>query len=514
MPKLVFTNPGVQDSVTRPVVLDVIRQLLKWTGLPRDTQIQFPGENGKVPQPGSTITAEEEFNFFNTHTQWTIEVEERAQEDRGLSMAVFQEENVHVLWDGDTRVYLKPAYSATDVIITIRHRATDKDRMTRWREEMRTRVAMGREARVHDVKYSYLIPLEYIPILEEIHRMREAVAPYGEDFEAYMARYTSTKVRKLSTLAGTELVWGVAEAQARILGYFDFELIPDKGDKGSEDSTSSTSVTYTFKYDKPVASVLEYPLMVHNQLMIKKYRPTALPPRIEDNKLSYSLSSRALASWESYRASEGLGHQGIGIPEFDEFMPAKGSVPIDTIRLVTGLTGIDPENPRDLLQLDQLGDHDIDPDVLVFMRGEGAAMVRHGASLVHVSVYRHEYLMSPSDFTITPELMVRLNEPANLRDVYHVRVSLYERPRLLPIQARERMRRHCTATRKILYALNPDLEKHNALPTCLPGNILPKADLDKALGIMDLRHDTQYNGQVYQFNTVATLMIAATRIPA
>lgn len=504
MPKIVFTNPGVKDSVTRPVVLDIVRQVLEWTGLPKETPIQFPGELERVYQPGSTISTEVEFNRFEPNRRWNISVEEEHQMDRVLSTAVLYDDNPHTFWDGDTQVYMRPVYAPTDVTITIANVSKDKNEAIRWRDDIAARVSMGRDVKVHNANYSYLIPEEFFPIFKEIHRLRENVAGYGESFETYFHRYLSKKARILTDLIGKNQAWGVGETQARIIGYFDFDAAPEQGDRG-EAAEWRISFTYRFKYDKPVASLLKYPLMVHNQLISKDFRPTRLPERIEDYQLNYSMSSRALATFESYRPSENNGIPGIAIPEFDEFLPAAGSVAPDTLRVLTALTSVDLTNPRDLLSLYELGEVSLDPQILSYMRGEAPYLTQLGRSFMHVNVYKDTTLMARQHYEVSDTLMVRLKVDPDLRATYHVRVSLYERPILLPSDAKERLRNHCGAAQLMMLALRPTLRDEGLLRQCMAGNYMPRNDLNAALELIDTRKDTKFNGEIYQFNTVLVL---------
>ena len=64
VPKLVLTIPETNENVTRPIILDVARQLFLATGLPENTAIYYPGDLEKAKQLGSTINpGEDQSNF-------------------------------------------------------------------------------------------------------------------------------------------------------------------------------------------------------------------------------------------------------------------------------------------------------------------------------------------------------------------------------------------------------------------------------------------------------------------
>ena len=55
MPKIITITPEVKESVTRPVIVDITKQLLEITGLPQDTELLYPDDFGNAKQPGSEL---------------------------------------------------------------------------------------------------------------------------------------------------------------------------------------------------------------------------------------------------------------------------------------------------------------------------------------------------------------------------------------------------------------------------------------------------------------------------
>lgn len=508
MPKVIYPIPGVKDSVQRPVVFDIIRQIMEWTGLPKTTQIRFPGETEKMKQPGSTIS-EEDFNSFNTDPQWTVTVDEETQADRILSTAVMYDDNPHIYWDGDLRVYIRPAYTPVDIVVNFSNRFSDKESANKWRDEIRNRVSTMRDVRIHDLTYSYLIPAECMYTLKEIHKLRESIAPYNEDFDTYFKNHVTKKASVLTDFAGSNGVWGISETQARVLGWFEFEGEPEKGEKDSEHSAYDINFTYRFKYDRPSTCFIEYPLMVHNQLIGSNLRPSSATPTFGDHQLNYSISSRALAAFETTRLSSAQGLPGISIPDFDEFLPA--CIPPDSLRLVTALTSIDIENPSNLLDLKDLGEYRFTPELIEFMKTEYQYLHIPGQSVINVSVYKFENMMNPDNVSVTSDLMVTLNNIPSLRDVFHVRVGVCRNPKLLSPTAKERLRNNYIAAKQILTALSPKLNSNNAFGISLPGNVMTRKDFSSVLEELDNEFTLQKSNTIYQHNTVMSLFIGAGR---
>ena len=509
MPKVLYPIPGIKDSVQRPVVFDIIRQMMTWTGISINTNIRFAGGSEKMHQPGSTISTDDEFNSFNTDPQWTVTVEEDTQQDRILSTAVSYDDNPHIFWDGAIGVYIRPVYTPVDTVISFSNRFSGKESAMQWRDLIRNKISMLRDQYVHSVTYSYLLPEECEAILKEIHRMREAVAPYGEDYATYFLGHSTKKFSVLTDLVGHNGTYGVSETQARVLGYFEIEAEPEKGSKDPESSAWDINITYKFKYDRPSTCYMEYPLVVHNQLMGVKFRPTAPSSRVDDIELNYSISSRALAAFETTRVPSFLGLPGIALPVFDEFLPAQ--VLPDTLRLITLMSTIDEAQPRNLLSLVDFDDYTFTDEILAFMITEAPYLNKPDASIFNVSVYRGENIMKFDRFEIQSDLMVHLLEDPSLREQYHVRVAIHRNPKMMNPAAKERLRKNYTVAKAVLWSLRPELEKQHIPGIALPGNIMTSKDFHSALEIIDDEYTVRKNDDPYQFNTVMNLIIKTNK---
>ena len=232
MPKITLPIPETSASCTRPVVVSIVKDLIDMTGIPKDVNIFYPGDSEKAFQPGSDIaTHQTGINTTPFSSRIQIEVDENYEMDRLLSTAVYQTENLFIFRDDRIDTFIKPVYSSADITINFKYRAIDKTSAMRWRDDIRTRVGMMWDMRMHEVSYHYLIPPEFLVILKELHRMRENVYPYGETYDQYFQANITKNATVFTTLAGTHAAWGIAEKQLRIMGYFDFEGVPEQGSK-------------------------------------------------------------------------------------------------------------------------------------------------------------------------------------------------------------------------------------------------------------------------------------------
>lgn len=463
MPKILLTVPETNESVTRPIVLDITRQLFDITGISHGTSIFYPGDLEKTMQPGSSFGHTGDINTLPFSARVSVEVEEIYEMDKIGTTATMRPENLFIFRDDRIETLIKPAYSATDVVLSFKYRAVDKVTATRWRDDIRAKISMMRDVYLHDITYHYLIPPEFLVILKEIHTLRETVDGYGETYDDYFRANATQRASVLTTLAGTRGAWGISEKQMRIVGWFDFEGGPELGSREDEGDTWTISFSYKFKYDKPIACVMFYPLMIHNQLIGQKYRPSEGVYEVENHVRSYSLSALHFNEFEKGKRIQNI-QKGIAIPAYDEFIP--GNVVTSTIRLFTALTSVD-ETSNVLMNMCELGDIELHPEIIKFMVTEAPYMSKSYDSIFSLSLYQSVDLLDDNMVKIDSALNVSSVNTLSLRSYYHIRLSIVSNLFLLKKEALDRLRENGVVLGLILEMIDPTLRGKGLLPTII-----------------------------------------------
>lgn len=482
MPKLVLAIPEMQDSVTRPVVYDVLRQLRVMTELPLDAPILFPGMSEALAQPDSTITKPEERIRSNYETMYTLTVDEHFKDENVLATAVIEAEFIPFFSDEKLQIVMKPSMAQMEVDLNISFQASNKTEALRWRDLIKTKISQLREYFLMDVTYYYLLPPAAVVIMEELHRMREAVEGYGQTFDEYMRSHASIRLTKVTTQSGNVEAWAISEMQRRVQGWLEVDAAPEQGNLSGDASAWTIGFTYKFVYDKPTAVVFTYPLMVHNQLLAQKYRPKMARPRTDIYTRGMTHSHHQMSIMNSQQ-KQVLYSQAAGysIPEFDEFIPAR--VPMYSQRLVTALLKMSTTDPL-LMNLGKLPGYHIHPKVLAFMRGEAPYMAKFNQSVMCVTFYRGRDPVEASSITIDEELNIRRTNEQSLRDEYHIRLGVHTHWNFLDRDAIRRLCNHGEAARIIIGCINPRLKWENKLPPIVQDDYIPPVEMEKVIDEM------------------------------
>ena len=432
MNNILLTIKDLTYHVERPVIFDVVKQLMEITEISSKTPVRIAGEDDKVMQRGSAIDSfDENLNKWSFDENVSIEVSEDFTVDRFLSTPVTQPEQLMIFRDPDLGIFIKPVYGSSDVTITVRYRAPDKNKATAWRNTIKTRTSMGRDVNLHTLSYSYHLPDETIYILKELHRLRERQGGYGDVFDEYFTKRLTNRANTVSAQDGSNPHWVITETQTRVQGLFDFQGIPDKPEKQDDSSAWLTTFTYKFTYEKPIHVNMVYPSMIHNQLLSRKFRCDYDPYKLENIKKSFTLSGFKFNNFEdTTEILKSIGNKGVSIPGFDNaFIP--NSIASATTRVFTALCNITNDNKKLLFNLEELGDISLHSDVLDFIRVEKDYITKTYGSILVMHLYEDSKLKKSASLVIDEDLNVSSVEELDIRKTYRVRLSLVANLHLL-----------------------------------------------------------------------------------
>lgn len=455
MPKIYLPLPETDTSVVRPIVFDIVRGLLEITQIPESTPIYYKGQTSTIAQKGSTLQSGDtrDNTKLASNSFVTIEVTETYMEDALSSTAISQYEHPPIFHDHSLRISIKPIYIHNEYTVTFRYQDKSKIQAQRWRNDIRMKISHLRDINIHTATYHFVMPLEIMRLLQEIYKHREAVEPYNQTFNTYFDSFATTKFTTVSNLDGSSQVQAVKETQTRIQGIFDFVSGPDEPALDTESQTYVSEITYKFWFDKPIGCHISYPVMIHNQLI-----DTSFIPRdgedLEKHDMLYSHSLNALHHMENMEIMKRADYdfKVVNIPPYDDFAP--DNYPPDTVPLCHALCQIDPNDKKYVLDLNDLGEYEIDPDIMVLMKDqEFTFMTKPYQSLFQFSLYRWQHLTDDKQVFIDSNLKLYSKEPLDLRTNHYVRFSLVSDLNVLPVPALKRLRSHPKAMVKVFNAL-------------------------------------------------------------
>lgn len=471
MPTLLLPLPEIQESIVRPAVFDIIAQLKKTTGINFPTPIYFPGDLKKMHQAGTTIDNANKDPVLSSQRQIFVEVSETYNEDYVASIgALYANEHPPVFLDPILHVKMVPVYVTTTLKIDLKFKTQSKTEALRWRDDILVQMSRLRNLNPHDITYHFSIPGEFLEILKHIHTLREQTEGYGQAFQDYIVSNGTTRLKLIADQANKFNGLAVSEKQCKIFGLYDFDVAPENAERDDASGTWISTMSYNVSYQRPTEMSMQYPIMVHNELLPEKYVTYVLDNPTLDNRVQrYSTSIFALSSFETPNYLESIMDLKpfINVPEFDQFNPKQ--VPTFTGCVFMALCRLDLPDKKTLMNLNEVDPIVIDEDIIEFIReSEYPYIGRLYQSVIQIHLYKDDklFIYNDGDYTggemayyrdggliCSPDLTISTRVDLNPRRTHRVRFSLVTDLALLQPEAFYRLKKYPKAFDKIMRAI-------------------------------------------------------------
>lgn len=429
----VLPIPEVHRTVTRPLTMDIIREVLDITGLDSSQfRTKMVGYADAETVPGSTIDAgtDTAANRLSSDEKLVMEISE---EDVEMNTTPVRYPNTRPIFhDEDLKIMMKPVLSLVKTTISVVITVPSRVRASNWLNEIRRRIHQGKLTNYHTVDYHYPIPKPINYFLMQMHSMRERVEPLNENFGEWVNRCFVNRWTIVSNLSGHERLFAIQEKQTNIYGWFEFEFEPQKADKDSDNAGGwQIQFDYTFHYQRPDSVVFAYPLVIHNQLLPMEFINTE---RQETRSTYNGYSGLTNTAYDAIAFKQNkygtFAPPGIPEPLFDDWFPKCELT--NYIQLARTLTIVDPGDKRWVLSLDDFSsNYEFKEPVLRYMKRVKNDLLRPYGSVFNVSVHRWDSLIDHTDLTIDDNLKLTSKFDMTLTDMWHVVVSVLADPLML-----------------------------------------------------------------------------------
>lgn len=423
MPYAYITLEEVDQSILRPVVVDIVEQIKEQTSIPKSVPIYFPGDIGVVAPVGTEVgsTDKENTALFAAQKAIRIEVEQDYDLDEVLSTNMDNDAATAFFIDPQTQIVAMPIYITSIVTIHFKYTTHSKAEAFRWRENMRMRASMQGDINLHNIHYHYVIPIPLLVLLKRTHELREEMVPTGEGYQAYLERCMSTKLALVTDEAQKDKRLVMRESQTRIQGLYEFNYIPEKPSRDDSTGMWTIEFSYNFEYERPATVRVVYPIMVYQQLLDMKF-----VEHLIDKKLDYThqdLHSPGYRAATRYFESPSLYGQAntslIHVPEFDTFIPTQKLAHWSP--LITFTVSITPDDKTTLFNLKDLGDIELDTAVITMLEAGGYSRLCHPYKTLYTAcIYEFNTLMPVGVLQCDSNLNLTSSIDLDLTKIYRV----------------------------------------------------------------------------------------------
>jgi len=264
---------GIETSIDRPILIDVVNDLKNKIGISRSIKY-FLDEEDHIDRSKNKIGNIDD-NSSPRSKYIVTEVVEDSTEDTDLSMFITRPDHQPIYIDNDIEASIRPIYHRRDLTITFKYFDKSKSGVNAILNKLRVLTASDGMYLTHMLEYSYSLPIYILQLIEHINTLKNLRLTTPVELEDYFNNNMDNRLDVTNFLNGDTLKSDVVirEAQSDVLGWITTDLHNIKKEYNEDTNNWSIEFEYKLTYEKPISLILMYPILVYNTLIDPGYRP-------------------------------------------------------------------------------------------------------------------------------------------------------------------------------------------------------------------------------------------------
>jgi hypothetical protein len=301
-----------------------------------------------------------------------------------------------------------------------------------------------------------------------------------EDLDKYLVDHSANRLTAAYPTSGNpyKLDVIVKEKQRQVPGYFNMDLVNLKKEKNEDRNGYDIEFSYKVSYSKPIYLHVEYPIMVCNQLIDKRY-----VQRINISKSKINIEDYLVGYTEAYKyvRTEYLINKWyrkwnyVRIPYFD--IHELPEINPHMLRLYTVLLILSKDDLKGLFNLRQIPGYKLADDVIEYIKlHKDTILTKPYSSTFNMVLYENNTIVDPSTLTIDDDLNVSSKVDLNICKTYRVSLNVVIDWNTLSNESVKELKIHPTLKNKVVKFLALD---ENGITKPYKGNIIsiPKQEM-------------------------------------
>lgn len=405
---------GIEETITRPILIRVTEDLMKYLGFnhdiyytldEHDTVDMDKNELGQI----KSYSSPRDEHIVITH-------EESASDDSDLSLSYIRPDYQVVYEDKDIGASIMPLYLKRKMTIDFKYIAKSRSLVNAIINNLRLITASDGMYLTHTLLYHYTLPDFCFRLVSDINDKKNNMLATPLDIETYINQ-TFPRVTTVNAPDGDSLKSDIAirDSQTGVLGYITTNLSDIKKESVEEEAGWSVSFSYEFEYESVVQLSSCYPIMVYNQLLDPLLRVVMKQPMLP-YKGNFTAGTQGImditnAGRYDYLTIE-QNKTYITIPQEDGYkLPRPDPY---TARLLSIIITIDVNNPTELFNIMDIPHIIFKPEILDFWKaGEYKYISEIYRSMFHIALYTdgerdsNNYVIMDANLNLTTYLPMK-----------------------------------------------------------------------------------------------------------
>lgn len=451
MPSLTYPIPELEETITRPLLLQVLKELALTLNFHPDTKVYYNDQDIQIiPEEAKTTPGANYYkpNLTNGNKLF-VELEEIYPEEHILAQAVDAKYNQNLLEDKNAPWFVREVGGRVSARLSMRYRTTDKTSANKFRSHVYTRLARGfTHAKIDRVGLSFPISDEVLAIIMQVWINRNKLADLlGNEkmpFMEYLRQCEKHSFSVETNLKGEHSTLVFRRALGNVVISLDSKELSTPAKV--EDGAYEVSLEASYHYIKPISFFINYPIFTYNNVLNQSYFDASYDRNADSlGDLVPTTHSNTLLSifddFENRRRVEIKSQHPIYLPSCDDWV-VKGDHPKFSVPIIQQLIGVDVLNPSLVFDLNELFTNEnieFNPKLLNYMQFNKDDLLKEYKLPIFFAVYRGDELLTYNDFYVDDDLQIKSRAPLDPTKLYHLNMYLLTNLDLLSSETTEEM---------------------------------------------------------------------------
>lgn len=381
---------GIEETVGRPIHNSVINDVKKLLVIDKDTKVfmdefepntSVDRSKDKLGQSRSNNAPRDEYMI--------VEIAEDSSEGFDLNLVNNTPGTYPVYYDSEINAKILPVLHKRDITMTIKYVNKSKSKVNAVLNRVRLMSSSDGMYKTHALEYHYGIDTYVLGLVSNINDLKNLRLPQAVELEEYIQATFDNRVDYVNSLDGNvnKMSIAIREAQLEVIGYITGDVSNLKKEFDESTSTYSISLEYKFSYDKPIALLMQYPIIVFNTPIDKRYRvkPIHKLPKLglrtKDSSAYYDTFSEKIE--KMVKPNDNYVH----IPIEDNYEVPKLNDNYN--RLFSVLNAVDINNPNLLFYLDELPNIHLKDSIIEYIKQDKDNLSKQYGGLLYFELYNY-----------------------------------------------------------------------------------------------------------------------------
>ncbi len=418
MTRRVMLAGGLEQTVTRPIIITLCKDVMVMLQMDKNTYVQY----GDQVLINNSDQGRDTMSKAIPDRLLTVNVKENPIDGLEVTRTPLKAQTPPFYKDDEVKTKASTVYKDMELNLEIKYRSKSKAHITSLLNRISLMTSDSSHFNRHNIEFSYEIPKTVGTFIGEVFNIKKEHKPDLVE-EDYMDECLDMKrIDRINSLSSVtaKSSYVVREAQTEVLGYINGE-IHDK-EASEEGNYHTIDLVYTIQYVKPVAIHIEFPILIYNKPLPNSFTNLDVKPIIHSK---YFESYKDLESLLTNYSTFGINYSGFYLthPPQDDFKQPYELSGYQT--LMSLLTIVNPTDTTNIMfNINDIGGVKLKDSVIDFLLHDKDVVGTMFDSLFFFALYENDQINYNNKLYLDDEGNVKHTLPLDISKTYRVFIFL------------------------------------------------------------------------------------------